>query len=169
MTNKISSSVDVAVPVNTAYNQWTQFEEYPRFMKHVKSVRQVSDKSLHWTVTLGGAEREFDTEIVEQIPDQRIAWRSVQGLRHHGLVSFQSLGPAKTRLTVLLEYDPEGVIENVGSFFGVPKADLDADLARFIEFIEKRGVATDGWRGTIKSGEVRDANSPSSPGNEAAM
>jgi hypothetical protein len=153
MTNKISSSVDVAVPVNTAYNQWTQFEEYPRFMKHVKSVRQVSDKSLHWTVTLGGAEREFDTEIVEQIPDQRIAWRSVQGLRHH----------------VLLEYDPEGVIENVGSFFGVPKADLDADLARFIEFIEKRGVATDGWRGTIKSGEVRDANSPSSPGNEAAM
>lgn len=169
MSNKIESSVDVDVPVTTAYNQWTQFEEYPRFMKHVKSVRQVTDKNLHWIVELGGKEREFDAEITEQIPDQRIGWRSLQGLRHHGLVTFLKLGPSRTRINVTLEYDPEGVVENVGSFFGVPKADLDKDLGRFVEFIEKRRVETGAWRGTIPPGGAPLPPKETGFGNQAGM
>jgi uncharacterized membrane protein len=149
MTNRIESGVDVEAPVNTVYNQWTQFEDFPHFMKHVKSIRQLTDKHLHWIVELGGKEREFDVEIVEQIPDKRIAWRSTGGLRHSGVVTFHRLADHKTRVMVQLEYDPQGLVEHVGTFFGVPKADLEKDLERFAEFLEKRGAETGAWRGRI--------------------
>jgi uncharacterized membrane protein len=149
MTNRIESGVDVQAPVTTVYNQWTQFEEFPRFMRHVKGIRQMTDKHLHWTVELGGKEREFDAEIVEQVPDKRIAWRSTNGLRHAGVVTFHRLADDKTRVMVQLEYDPQGLVEHVGTFFGVPKADLEKDLERFAEFLEKRGAETGSWRGRI--------------------
>lgn len=172
MTNRIESGVDVDVPVSTVYNQWTQFEDFPKFMKHVKSVRQQGDKHLHWTVELGGKTREFDAEIDEQIPDKRIAWHATGGLRHAGVVTFHRISDSRSRVMVQLEYEPQGVVENVGSFFGVPKADLDADLERFVEFIEKRGRETGAWRGAIPGkddvvspqprGDVRPA--PGAPG-----
>jgi uncharacterized membrane protein len=149
MTNTIESGIEVNAPVRSVYNQWTQFEEFPRFMKHVKSIRQLGDKHLHWTVELGGRECVFDAEIVEQIPDKRIAWRSTNGLRHSGVVTFHRLADTKTKVMVQLDYDPQGVVEHVGTFFGVPEADLEKDLARFAEFLAKRGVETGGWRGHI--------------------
>jgi uncharacterized membrane protein len=149
MTHKIESSVDVNVPVSTSYNQWTQFEDFPRFMKHVESVRQLDDKRLHWKVNLGGKVREFDAEIVEQVPDKRIAWRSTSGASHAGVVTFHRLADTKCRVMLQLEYEPQGVVEKVGSAVGVPEIDAEKDMKRFAEFIEQRGVATGGWRGNI--------------------
>jgi len=152
---RLESGVDVNVPVNTAYNQWTQFEEFPRFMKHVDSVHQVDDKHLRWQVKLGGKAREFETEIVEQTPDKRIAWRSTGGARHSGVVTFHRLSDSKCRVMLQLEYDPEGFVEKVGTFVGVPEWDIEKDMARFVEFIEKRQVPTGAWRGKIPSKDER--------------
>ena len=163
MTNRIESGVDVNAPVRAVYNQWTQFEDFPHFMKHVKSIRQLTDKHLHWVIELGGKEREFDAEIVEQIPDKRIAWRSTGGLRHGGVVTFHRLSDTKTRVMVQLEYDPQGVVEHVGTFFGVPKADLEKDLERFAEFLEKRGRETGGWRGHIPNKTEQRASGDAAP------
>lgn len=149
MTNKVENGVDVNVPVETAYNQWTQFEEFPRFMRHVESVRQLDDTHLHWRVNLGGKVREFDAEIVEQIPDKRIAWRSIAGARHNGVVTFHRLDAKKCRVLLKLEYQPDGLLERVGTFVGVPVVDIEKDMARFVEFVEKRKVATGAWRGQI--------------------
>jgi len=155
MTHKIESSIDVNVPVSTAYNQWTQFEDFPRFMKHVENVRQLDDKRLHWKVDLGGKVREFDAEIVEQLPDKRIAWRSTSGARHAGVVTFHRLSDTKSRVMLQIEYEPEGVIEKVGSAVGVPEIDTERDLKRFVEFVEQRGGATGAWRGSIPNKDDR--------------
>ena len=155
MTHKIESSVDVNVPVSTVYNQWTQFEEFPRFMKHVESVQQLDDVRLHWKVNLGGKVREFDAEIVEQVPDKRIAWRSVAGARHAGVVTFHRLADKKCRVMLQIEFDPEGFVEKVGSVVGVPEIDAEKDLKRFAEFIEHRGVETGAWRGNVPNRDER--------------
>ena len=155
MTHKIESSIDVNVPVSTSYNQWTQFEDFPRFMKHVESVRQLDDKRLHWKVNLGGKVREFDAEIVEQVPDKRIAWRSTSGARHAGVVTFHRLNDAKSRVMLQVEYDPAGFVENLGSAIGVPEIDAEKDMKRFAEFIEQRGVATGAWRGNVPNKDER--------------
>jgi len=149
MTSKIENSVDVRVPVTTAYNQWTQFEEFPRFMRHVESVQQIDDRRLHWRVRLGGKVREFNAEIVEQIPDRRIAWRSIDGARHRGVVTFHRLDTAKCRVMLQMEYDPEGLLERVGTLAGVPELEIEKDMSRFAEFVEKRQTETGAWRGTI--------------------
>ena len=145
----IEKSIDVNVPVHTAYNQWTQFKEFPRFMEGVREVRQLDDKHLHWCATVGGKEKEWDAEIVEQVPDQRIAWRNTTGARNAGVVTFHRLAENTTRVRVQLDYEPEGVMENLGDFFGTLSRRVEGDLERFKGFIESRGQETGAWRGEI--------------------
>jgi uncharacterized membrane protein len=158
MTNRIESGIDVEVPVSTAYNQWTQFEDFPRFMKHVEMIQQLDDKRLHWRVNLGGKQREFDAEIVEQIPDKRIAWRATSGARHAGVVTFHRLDATRCRVMLQLEYDPEGFLEKLGTFVGVPQGDVEQDLQRFAKFIEHRQTPTGAWRGTVPNPDEQRAN-----------
>ena len=145
----IEKSIDVNVPLSTAYNQWTQFEEFPRFMEGVKEVRQLDDKRMHWRAEVAGKDKEWDAEVTEQIPDQQIAWRSTTGTQNDGVVSFQRLSDTQTRITLRLDYDPEGLIENVGDMLGVISSRVEGDLQRFKEFIEQRGTETGAWRGEI--------------------
>jgi uncharacterized membrane protein len=146
----VTETIDVHVPVRTAYNQWTQFESFPQFMGGVESVRQVDDRRTHWVTKVGGVQREFDAEITEQRPDERIAWSSVGGdTRHAGVVTFDRLGDADTRVTIQLDWQPEGVVEKVGSAVGVQDRQVKADAERFKEFIEQRGRETGQWRGEM--------------------
>jgi uncharacterized membrane protein len=150
----IEQSIDVNVPVRTAYNQWTQFEEFPRFMEGVKEVRQLDDKRLYWRTEIAGKEKEWDAEITEQIPDERVAWTSRSGPWNAGVVTFHRLDDNRTRVMLQLAYDPEGVVENVGDALGVVSVRVKGDLQRFKEFIESRGAETGAWRGEIKQGRV---------------
>jgi uncharacterized membrane protein len=145
----IEKSIDVEVPVRTAYNQWTQFESFPRFMEGVESVRQVDDTHLHWKASVGGKTLEWDAEISEQIPDKRIAWHSLQGSKNAGVVTFHRLSDERTRVMLQLDYEPEGFVENVGDFMGVMNGRTEGDLERFKDFIEERGVETGAWRGKV--------------------
>jgi len=145
----ITQSVDVAVDVSTAYNQWTQFEEFPRFMEGVESVEQIDDRRLRWKVDIAGVHREFEAEITEQTPDQRIAWRSRTGVDQGGVVTFHALDDDHTRVTLQMELEPEGVAEQAGDKMGVVSARTKGDLNRFKEFVEDRGAETGAWRGEI--------------------
>jgi uncharacterized membrane protein len=147
----IEKSIDVDVPVRTAYNQWTQFEEFPKFMEGVTEVRQLDDKRLHWKAEIGGQEREWDAEIYEQVPDKRIAWGSILGKQNAGVVRFEPLGSNRTRIYLRIDYDPEGIMENAAQATGIVSARVEGDLERFKDFIEKRGVETGAWRGEIRS------------------
>lgn len=146
----IEQSTDVNVPVRTAYNQWTQFEEFPRFMEGVKEVRQLDDKHLHWRANIGGKEKEWNAEITEQIPDKRIAWKNTSGPTNAGVVTFHRLNDNQTRIMLQVEYDPEGIVESVGDLVGVVSARVRGDPRRFKEFIESRGRETGAWRGEIR-------------------
>jgi len=152
--SSIEKSTEVDVPVRTAYNQWTQFEEFPRFMEGVKEVRQLDPKRLHWRAEIGGKEIEWTSEITQQLPDERITWRSTSGAYNAGAVSFEPLGPSRTRITLRIEYEPEGAVETTGSALGLVSARVSGDLARFKEFIENRGVETGQWRGEIHGQSV---------------
>jgi uncharacterized membrane protein len=145
----IEKSIDVNVPVHTAYNQWTQFEEFPHFMEGVEQVTQLDDKQLHWKANVGGKEKEWDAEITEQIPDERVAWSNTTGARNAGVVTFHRLEENKTRIMLQLDYDPEGIVENVGDMLGAVSMRVQGDLERFKEFIESRGVETGAWRGEV--------------------
>ena len=148
--SSVTESVDVHVPVGTAYNQWTQFESFPQFMNGVESITQIDDRRTHWVTKVAGVRREFDAEITEQHPDERVAWKSVGGeAKHAGVVTFHRLGDADTRVTVQLEWEPEGVVEKVGSAIGADDRQVKADTERFKKFIEERGVETGEWRGDI--------------------
>jgi uncharacterized membrane protein len=147
----VEKFIEVNRPVRTVYNQYTQFEEFPRFMEGVESVEQLNDTKLHWKISIGGAEREFDTEITEQIPDKRIAWKSTDGKTHAGVVTFHRLSDDQSRIAVQMSYDPEGFVENVADKLGVISARVEGDLERFKEFIESRGVETGSWRGEVKA------------------
>jgi carbon monoxide dehydrogenase subunit G len=148
--SSVAESVDVHVPVRTAYNQWTQFESFPAFMSGVVTVQQLDDQHTHWVTEIGGAHREFDAEIVEQRPDERIAWHSTQGdIQHSGAVSFQPLAADETRVTVDMAWEPSGMVEKVGSAVGIDHRQVKADLQRFKEFIEERGAETGQWRGEV--------------------
>jgi len=151
---KIEKSIEIDVPVSTAYNQWTQFEEFPRFMEGVKEVRQLDNKRLHWRAEVGGRELEWDAEIFEQIPDRKIAWRNVSGDTNSGVVMFDRISDNKTRVHLHVNYEPEGVVENVGDALGVVSMRVSGDLERFKKFIEKRGVETGGWRGRVPEREA---------------
>jgi uncharacterized membrane protein len=156
----IQKSIEVSQPVNVVYNQWTQFEDFPRFMEGVKEVRQLDDKRLHWKADIGGKTEEWDAEIFEQIPDERIAWRSVGGAKNSGMVNFQPLGTNQTRVTVNVNYEPQETTEKLGSALGMVSARVTGDLKRFKEFIENRGGATGGWRGEIHGREVEPPRNP---------
>jgi uncharacterized membrane protein len=146
----VTDTVDVHVPVHAAYNQWTQFESFPQFMSGVESIRQVDDRRTHWVTKVGGVRREFDAEITEQRPDERIAWKSVEGdTKHAGVVTFDRLGDQDTRVTVQLDWQPEGVVEKVGSAVGVDERVVKADTQRFKQFIEKQNGPTGQSRGNI--------------------
>jgi uncharacterized membrane protein len=145
----IEKSIEVNVPVRTAYNQWTQFEEFPRFMEGVKEVNQLDDTRLHWKAAIAGQEKEWDAEITEQTPDQRIAWTSRGGTINGGVVTFHRLSDARSKVMLQLEYAPQGLVENVGDALGVVSLRVQGDLERFKEFIEKRGRETGAWRGQV--------------------
>jgi uncharacterized membrane protein len=162
--SSIVQSIDVNVPVGTAYNQWTQFEDFPKFMEGVKSVRQLDDKRLHWVAEIGGKDVEWDAEITQQTPDKRIAWRSTSGAENAGSVTFAPAGADQTKVTLRLEYDPKGVTEKIGNALGVVSARVEGDLKRFKEFIEARGRETGAWRGQIQGGQVKGGSQPGQQG-----
>lgn len=150
----VEHTIEVNVPVRVAYDQWTQFEMFPQFMEGVERVTQKDDKTLEWHATIAGQDKHWTAEIVEQTPDQRVAWRSTSGAANAGVVSFASNGPDSTRVTLRLEADPEGPIESAGDALGFLDRRVKGDLDRFKEFVEGRGVATGAWRGEIRGGEV---------------
>jgi len=147
----IEKTVVVDVPVRTAYDQWTQFESFPRFMEGVESVEQIDDKTVHWKAEIAGVTREWDAEIVDQKPDQQITWRATDGTDNQGTVQFAP-ADSGTRVTVRLDYQPEGLVEKAGSAVGLDDRQVKSDLARFKEFIEKRGAETGAWRGDVEAG-----------------
>ena len=147
--SSIEQSVEVQVPVRTAYNQWTQFEDFPHFMEGVKQIRQIDDVSLHWTVEIGGQVREFDAKITEQNPDERIAWTTIDGPHQAGVVTFHRLGDNQTKVMLQMKYEPEGLVEKAGDALGVVKGRIKGDLERFKSFIESRGQETGAWRGEV--------------------
>lgn len=149
----VEKSIEVNVPVSTAYNQWTQFEEFPRFMEGIEEVRQLDATHLHWCASVGGKRKEWDAEITEQIPDKRIAWRATTGAPNAGVVTFHQIDADTTRIMVQMDYDPEGVTENVGDALGVFSHRVQGDLERFKEFIESRGHETGAWRGSVDQGQ----------------
>ena len=150
----IEKSIEVEVPVRTAYDQWTQFESFPRFMEGVESVQQVDDKRLHWKAEIAGVEREWDAEIVDQTPDQQITWRSLDGTENKGTVQFAP-AQAGTSVTLRLDFNPDGFVEKAGDVLGIVERRAEGDLQRFKEFIELRGTETGAWRGEVKpTGEV---------------
>jgi uncharacterized membrane protein len=146
----IERSIDVNVPVRTAYNQWTQFEEFPRFMEGVESVKQLNDTTLHWVANVGGERKEWRARVTEQVPDHHIAWRSDGGEFTSGVVSFQALGPDKVHVTVKLNYEPKGMTEKLGDMLGIFSRRVQGDLERFKSFIESKGHETGAWRGTVR-------------------
>jgi uncharacterized membrane protein len=142
-------SIEVEVPVTTAYNQWTQFEEFPAFMEGVKEVRQVTDTMTHWKVEIAGIEREFDAEITEQHPDERVAWRSTDGSHHAGVVTFHKLTPERSKVMLQMDVDPQGFAEKAGEVTGIVSGRMKGDLKRFKEYIESRGAESGAWRGDV--------------------
>lgn len=142
-------SIDVAVPISTAYNQWTQFEDFPKFMDGVEEVRQLDDVRLQWRAKVGGVTREWEAEIIEQHPDERIAWTSTTGSRNAGVVTFHPLDDQRTKVMLQLDFEPEGIMESAGDALGVVTRRAKGDLERFKEFIESRGAETGGWRGDV--------------------
>ncbi len=146
----ITKSVEVNVPVRTAYNQWTQFEEFPRFMDGVQEVRQIDDRRLHWKATIAGKTEEWDAVISEQIPDERVAWHNTSGAQNAGVVTFHYLDPNTSRVTLQMDVEPQGVMESVGDTLGFVARRVEGDLDRFKEYIESRGHESGGWRGEIR-------------------
>ncbi|GAA1521545.1 SRPBCC family protein [Kribbella lupini] len=147
-----TESVDVDVDVTTAYNQWTQFESFPQFMEGVDEIRQTDETSTHWKTSIGGVTREFDAEITEQHPDERVAWKSVDGTSHAGVITFHRLGDQQTRVTAQIDVDPEGLAETVADKTGIISRRIKGDMERFKTFIESRGTETGSWRGDVSPG-----------------
>jgi uncharacterized membrane protein len=145
----VTKSIDVHVPVSQAYNQWTQFETFPHFMSGVEQITQLDDRRLHWKVNVGGQHREFDAEITEQHPEERVAWKSTDGKTHAGVVTFHKLAPDETRVTVQVEWQPEGMVEKAGAMVGMDDHQVSTDLNRFKTFIENREKETGAWRGEV--------------------
>ena len=150
----VKESIEVNVPVSTAYNQWTQFEEFPRFMEGVESVTQIDDTHVRWVAEVGGKRHEWEAEITDQQPDERIAWRATDGKDNAGIVTFQSLGGDQTRIDVEMSYETEGVVEALGSAIGADDRRVKGDLERFKELIESRGMESGAWRGEVREGDV---------------
>lgn len=146
----IEKSVEVDVPVATAYNQWTQFEEFPSFMHGVEEVKQLDDTHLHWVASIGGHTEEWDAEITEQTPDQRIAWKATNGKENAGVVTFHRLDENRTKIMLQLDWESEGMVEALGAMLGQDDRQVKGDLERFKELIEKRGAESGAWRGEVE-------------------
>jgi uncharacterized membrane protein len=151
----IEQSIEVNAPLRAVYNQWTQFEDFPSFMEGVKEVRQLDDKRLHWRAVIGGKEKEWDAEIVEQRPDERIAWTSRGGVSNAGVVTFHRIDDPRTKVMLQVDYEPQGVVENVADALGVVSARVKGDLERFKELIEARGTESGAWRGEVDQSATR--------------
>jgi uncharacterized membrane protein len=149
MTTNVLHSIDVAVPVSTANDQWTQFESFPRFMDGVERIDQTGPTTTHWVTKIAGVQREFDAEVTEQHPDERVAWTTVNGTHQAGAVTFHRLDDRNTRVTLQLDHDAEGFVEKAGDALGVVQRRVKGDLENFKEFIEDRGTAEGGWRGDV--------------------
>ncbi|WP_300078754.1 SRPBCC family protein [Propioniciclava sp.] len=152
MTTKVEKSVVVDVPLSTVYNQWTQFEEFPRFMHGVEQVTQLSDDRLEWIADIAGVRRQWIAKILEQVPDRTVAWASVEGVTNAGAVTFADAGDHRTTVHLTLEFEPEGVLEDLGDRLGIVERLAEGDLERFKEFIETEGHATGAWRGSLHEG-----------------
>jgi uncharacterized membrane protein len=147
---RLEKTFEIDVPVRTAYNQWTQFEEFPEFMEDVEEVRQIDDTHLHWRASVGGKEKEWDSEITEQVPDKVIAWRSTSGAANAGEVRFEPLEAERTRIRLAMEYEPETTVEKAGDALGVMSRKIEKTVDDFKDFIEKRGRETGAWRGEVR-------------------
>lgn len=152
MSTRVEKRVLVNVPVSVAYNQWTQFEEFPHFMGGVKSVKQLSDDKLEWVAEVGGVRRQWQARILEQIPDRKVAWAATEGATNAGSVTFEDLGGGQTSIQLSLEYEPEGIVEKVGDKLNFVERQAESDLNRFKAFIEDEGYATGAWRGSVSEG-----------------
>ncbi len=161
MATRVEESIEVAVPIGTAYNQWTQFEDFPHFMGGIDEVRQLDDKTLHWVAQIGGVKREWNATILEQVPDEKVAWAATEGATNAGAVRFAPAGADRTIVTLALEYEPEGLVEQAGDKLGIVGRRVKADLDKFKSFIEDAGYASGAWRGTVPG-------SAGTPGVEAA-
>ena len=161
--SRIDDTIDVRVPVRTAYNQWTQFEEFPNFMEGVDRVVHLGDRTLEWTATIAGQTRHWRARIVDQVPDERIAWVSTSGARNDGIVTFRPLDADRTRISLAIEYEPEGAVENLGNAIGAVEGRVKGDLERFRDFIEQRGVETGAWRGTVPDDIAGDVSAQPAP------
>jgi ribosome-associated toxin RatA of RatAB toxin-antitoxin module len=163
MSTKVDKRILVNVPASTAYNQWTQFEEFPHFMGGVKSVTQLSDDRLEWVAEIAGVRRKWEAKILEQVPDRKVAWAATEGATNAGTVTFEDVGGGQTSVQLSLEYEPEGIVETLGDKLNVVDRQVEADLKKFKEFIEDEGYASGAWRGTVNEGA-----SPGTPGVDAA-
>jgi uncharacterized membrane protein len=146
----VQESIEVDVPVRSAYNQWTQFEEFPNFMEGVEEVRQIDDTHLRWRAKVAGKEKEWTAEITEQRPDERVAWKNVDGAENAGVVTFHRIGDGSSRVTAQIDAEPEGVVESAGEAVGLLDRRVRGDLERFKQFIESRGAESGAWRGEVK-------------------
>jgi uncharacterized membrane protein len=153
---EVKESIEVGVPVTTAYNQWTQFEEFPTFMENVESVTQLDDAHLRWIAEIGDKREEWKAEITHQEPDKVIAWRAIEGRENSGRVEFEPLGPDRTRIDVTMTWEPEGLVEAAADKVGVSDRAVKVDLERFKDLIESRGVETGAWRGKVLEGQRVD-------------
>lgn len=153
MTTTLTAEIDVDAPIDTVYNQWTQFESFPEYLGAVKSVKQIDDVRTHWTVSIGGREEEFFADIVDQVPDDHISWQSTDGTFHAGRVDFVPRttddGHTGTHIKLLMEWEPQGFLETIGGALNIDSAQARMDLERFKRFIEKRGTETGAWRGEV--------------------
>ena len=152
MTTKVEKSVLVNVPVGTAYNQWTQFEDFPQFMGGIKKVTQLSDDTLEWVAEIAGVRRQWKAAILEQVPDRKVAWAATEGATNAGAVTFEDVGGGQTSVHLSLEYEPEGLLEKVGDKLNVVENQAEKDLERFKAFIEAEGYASGAWRGSVNEG-----------------
>jgi uncharacterized membrane protein len=147
---RIEKTIEVDRPVRTVYNQWTQFEEFPRFMDGVKEVRQIDDTHVRWHAEIFGKDKEWDAEITEQVPDQKIGWKSISGdAPNAGTVRFEPIGPDRTLVRLVMAYEPQGATENVGDALGVFSSRVEKSVKQFKKYIESRGVEDGAWRGEV--------------------
>ncbi len=162
MATKVEKTITVNVPISTAYNQWTQFEDFPQFMSGIQQVEQLDETRLHWVAEIGGVKREWYATILEQRPDDKIAWAATEGATNAGAVYFTAAGAGQTSVTLELEYEPEGVVEQLGDKLNIVSRQAESDLERFKTFIESRHDETGAWRGRI------DGPAVGTPGVESA-
>jgi len=155
MPRTITESIEVDVPVSTAYNQWTQFEDFPLFMEGVEHVEQLDDTRLHWIAKVGGKTNEWDAKILEQHPDKQISWISEDGKKTRGTVTFEPVGESRTRISLSMSYQAEGLTEALGSAVGLDERRVRGDLQRFKELIESRGAESGAWRGEVSAGTTK--------------